>query len=123
LVDGAAGEVPPIELIRQTRSLPALQLLVELYAAQFLPGYGGVPRELLKVVFERTKVGEQGPFVVWGFRSKRLLAGLALYRPFLTGQHKSGSSRDAGVDDAFWPAVHALENLGLVEEVRHAARR
>jgi hypothetical protein len=49
LIDGAAGEVPPIELIRQTRSLPALRLLVELYAAQFLPNFGGVPRELLKV--------------------------------------------------------------------------
>jgi hypothetical protein len=53
LIDGAAGEVPPIELIRQTRSLPALRLLVELYAAQFLPNFGGVPRELLKVVFDR----------------------------------------------------------------------
>jgi hypothetical protein len=70
LIDGAAGEVPPIELIRQTRSLPALRLLVELYAAQFLPNFGGVPRELLKVVFDRARVGEQGPFVVWGFQSR-----------------------------------------------------
>ena len=36
LIDGAANEVPPIELIRQTRSLPALRLLIELYAVQFL---------------------------------------------------------------------------------------
>src|SRR5262249_4374947 len=50
LIDGAANEVPPVELIRQTGSLPALRLLVELYAVQFLPNYGGVPRELLKVV-------------------------------------------------------------------------
>src|SRR5262249_38461328 len=49
LIDGAVGEVPPIELIRQTRSLPTLRLLVGLYAAQFLPNFGGVPRELLKV--------------------------------------------------------------------------
>jgi hypothetical protein len=47
LVDGAANEVPPVELLRQTRSLPALRLLIELYAAQFLPNYGGVPRDLL----------------------------------------------------------------------------
>ena len=120
LIDGAAGEVPPIELIRQTRSLPALRLLVELYAAQFLPDHGGVSRELLKVVFERTKVGEQGPFVIWGFRSKHLLADPALFRPFLTGHRKTqddGNGRDAGLDDAFWPAVDTLNDLGLVEKV------
>jgi hypothetical protein len=86
LIDGAANEVPPVELIRQTRSLPALRLLVELYAAQFLPNFGGVPRELLKVMFDRARVGEQGPFVVWGFQSKHTLAGPDLFRPFLTGQ-------------------------------------
>jgi hypothetical protein len=120
LIDGAAGEAPPIELIRQTRSLPALRLLVELYAAQFLPDHGGVSRELLKVVFERTKVGEQGPFVIWGFRSKHLLADPALFRPFLTGHRKTqddGNGRDAGLDDAFWPAVDTLNDLGLVEKV------
>jgi hypothetical protein len=118
LVDGAAGEVPPIELIRQTRSLPALQLLIELYAAQFLPSYGGVPPNLLKMVFDRAKVGERGPFVVWGFRSKHLLANHTLYRPFLSGKTKDdGSGRDVGLDNEFWPAVHVLEDVGLVETV------
>ena len=85
LIDGAADEVPPVELIRQTRSLPALRLLVELYAVQFLPNYGGVPRDLLKVVFDRAKVGEQGPFVVWGFRSKHMLPALNCTARFSTG--------------------------------------
>jgi hypothetical protein len=119
LIDGAAGEVPPIELIRQTRSLPALRLLVELYAVQFLPNYGGVPRELLKVVFDRTKVGEQGPFVVWGFRRNQLIAGRKLYGPFLTGQitqKDDGTRCDAGMP-AFWAAVDTLTDLGLVERV------
>ena len=120
LIDGAANEVPPIELIRQTRNLPALRLLVELYAAQFLPHYGGVPRDLLKVVFNRTKVGEQGPFVVWGFRSDHITAGSELYAPFKTGEVTTlddGKRRDTGVDTSFWPALSALENLGLVEKV------
>jgi hypothetical protein len=119
LVDGAACEVPPIELIRQTRSLAALQLLIELYAAQFLPGYGGVPRELLKVVFERTKAGQQGPFIMWGFRSIHMTADRRLARPFLTGQLKEGDDgrQDAGWDDTFWPAVYVLIDLGLVEKV------
>jgi hypothetical protein len=120
LIDGAAGEVPPIELIRQTRNLSALRLLIELYAVQFLPNYGGVPRELLRHVFERAKVGEQGPFVVWGFRSKHLTAGAGLSRPFRTGKHitrDDDTQVDTGIDSEFWPAVHALENLGLVERV------
>jgi hypothetical protein len=120
LIDGAAGEVPPIELIRQTRSLPALRLLVELYAAQFLPNFGGVPRELLKVVFDRARVGEQGPFVVWGFQSKHILAGRDLFRPFLTGQftkRDEGTHRDDGMAASFWPAIDTLTDLGLVERV------
>ena len=120
LIDGAAGEVPPIELIRQTRSLPALRLLVELYAAQFLPNFGGVPRELLKVVFDRARVGEQGPFVVWGFQSKHTLADRDLFRPFLTGQftkRDDGTHRDDGMAASFWPAIHTLTDLGLVERV------
>ena len=120
LIDGAANEVPSIELIRQTRNLPALRLLVELYAAQFLPHYGGVPRDLLKVVFNRTKVGEQGPFVVWGFRSDHITAASELYAPFKTGEVTTlddGKRRDTGVDASFWPALSALENLGLVEKV------
>jgi hypothetical protein len=119
LIDGAAGEVPPIELIRQTRNLTALRLLVELYASQFLPNFGGVPRELLKVVFERAKIGEQGPFVVWGFQSKQMFAYPDLFRPFLTGRFTKlddGTQHDEGMD-AFWPAVNTLTDLGLVERV------
>jgi hypothetical protein len=120
LVDGASNEVPPLELIRQTRSLSALRLLIELYAVQFLPNYGGVPRELIKGVFERAKVGEQGPFVVWGFRSKHMTADRGLARPFMTGQFTTrddGTRHDAGWDASFWPAVHTLTDLRLVERV------
>ena len=120
LIDGAANEVPPVELIRQTRSLPTLRLLVELYAAQFLPNYGGVPRNLLKVEFDRVKIGEQGPFIVWGFRSTHKVAGRELYCPFLAGIYRKrddGTQVDAGMDASFWPAVHTLEILGLVEKV------
>jgi hypothetical protein len=120
LVDGAADEVPPVELIRQTRNLPALQLLIELYAVQFLPNYGGVPRDLLRMLFDRAKVGEQGPFVVWGFRSKHMIADRSLARPFFTGQFTTrddGRRSDAGWDASFWPAVHTLTDLGLMEQV------
>jgi hypothetical protein len=120
LIDGAANEVPPVELLRQTRNLHALRLLIELYAAQFLPHYGGVPRELLKGVYKRVQVGEQGPFVVWGFESTHLSAAPRLFRPFLTGQdakRADGTRLDAGINAAFWPAVYTLKNLGLFQWV------
>ena len=86
IVDGAAGEVPPLELIRQTRSLPALRLLVELYEVQFLPIFGGIPREMLRVEFERLHVGEEGPFVVWGFGEETYRSSRNLAQPFFTGK-------------------------------------
>jgi hypothetical protein len=120
LVDGAAGEVPPIELIRQTRSLPALRLLIEMYSVQFLPNFGGVPRAVLQGEFDRLQVGERGSFVIWGFQSKHILAGPDLFRPFLTGQftkRDEGTHRDDGMAASFWPAIDTLTDLGLVERV------
>jgi hypothetical protein len=120
VVDGAAGEVPPIELIRQTRNLPALRLLVELYEIQFLPIFGGIPREMLQRKFGRLHVGETGPFVVWGFSEEMLHGSYKLAQPFLTGKIKTrddGTRYDEGWDTTFWPAVHVLESLGLIEPV------
>jgi hypothetical protein len=120
LIDGVAGEVPPVELIRQTRNLPALRLLIELYAVQFLPSYGGVRRDLLRMEFDRAKVGERGPFVVWGFRPKHTTADRSLARLFFTGQpttRNDGTRLDTGWDVTFWPAIHTLVDLGLVERV------
>ena len=119
VVDGAAGEVPPVELVRQTRSLPALRLLIELYGVQFLPNFGGVPRDLLKTVFDRAKIGEQGSFVVWGFKVKHTEASHELGRPFLSGRRTAieGGTKDAAWQEVFWPAVSVIEELGLVERV------
>jgi hypothetical protein len=72
------------------------------------------------VVFERIKVGEQGPFIVWGFRVRHTLAGPGLFSQFLTGQsakREDGTICDAGMDGSFWPSVHTLADLGLVERV------
>jgi hypothetical protein len=120
LIDGADNEVPPVELLRQTRSAPALRLLVELYESQFLPHYGGVPLKLLRVEYGRLHVGERGPFVVWGFQKKCLTAGYNLARQFLTGKivtREDGTRHDSGWDEYFFPAVHTLETLGLIERV------
>jgi hypothetical protein len=127
LIDGAADEVPSVELIRQTRSLPALQLLIELYAVQFLPNYGGVPRDILQVQFERAAIGEQGPFVVWGFKpkhwkskAKHMTSSYQFACQFITGQftkRNNGTRLDVGRDAIFWSAVNALIDLGLIERI------
>jgi hypothetical protein len=120
LIDGVAGEVPPVELIRQTRNQSALRLLIELYAVQFLPSFGGVRRDLLRVEFDRAKVGERGPFVVWGFRPKHTTADRGLYSLFLTGHivtRDDGTRSDTGMELSFWPAIHTLVDLGLVDRV------
>jgi hypothetical protein len=119
LIDGAGAEVSPIELIRQTRNLSALRLLVELYEVQFLPDFGGISREMLRREFERLHVGERGPFVVWGFRRKPLTASYSLARPYFTGQitKQDGKSWDAGWGEVFFPAFHTLEDLGLIVPV------
>src|SRR5262245_28374728 len=120
LVDGAAGEVPPIELLRQTRNLSALLLLIELYAVQFLPNFGGVPRDMLQVKFDRAKIGERGPFVVWGFRPQQMMASYKLARLHLLGQstkRNDGTQLDAGWDASFWLAVELLNSLGVTERV------
>jgi hypothetical protein len=75
---------------------------------------------LLKVLFDREKIGEQGPFVVWGFRSAALNASPELFGTFLTGQYKKledGRNADIGLANSFWPAVQTLSDLGLVEMV------
>ena len=81
---------------------------------------GGVPRNLLRVEFDRAKVEERGPFVVWGFRPDHTTADRGLARPFFTGQFTTrddGTRLDAGWDASFWPAVNTLTELGLVEQV------
>jgi hypothetical protein len=75
---------------------------------------------MLRCEFDRVKVGQQGAFVVWGFLSKHMTAAYGLARQFHTGQftkRDDGTRCDAGWDAAFWPAVHALRNVGIVEPV------
>lgn len=43
LMTGAAGETPPVELVRQTQDPMTLRLLVDLYHAQNLREDGGLP--------------------------------------------------------------------------------
>jgi hypothetical protein len=119
VVDGAADEIPPLELIRQCRNGPALVLFVGCYGA-YAADAGGIPLGHIRTVFDRVKVGEQGEYVVWGFSVKHITADSdPLVRPFLTGKMKKkedGGRRDEGWD-VFWPAWHTLTDIGLMQRV------
>ena len=126
IVTGASNETPPIELIRQSGNLAALRLFVDLYAAQSLAADCGVDWRQLRRTSERTKVGEYGAYVIFGFE----IGGLETFTtapfvaPHLTGKREkvetNGTTiwRDAGMS-SFWAALKVLTSTGLVEIVEH----
>jgi hypothetical protein len=123
LVTGAAGERPPVKLVRQTQDVLTLRLLVDLYHAQDLREDGGIPRRIIWREFERVQLGEQAQFTVWGFRladfkTSMRWEGFAVphRRDKLTREEKAAGKNDA-VD--FFRRVHQLSDLGLIEWVLH----
>jgi len=70
LVTGAAGEVPPLELLRETQDVMCLRLLVDLYYLQDLRDNGGVSWRAVSLRYDRHRVGQRGQYVVWGFSER-----------------------------------------------------
>jgi hypothetical protein len=117
LIDGAVTEKPPVELIRETRKLETLCLLVQCYATQFLPEFGGIPRSMLGQSFKRQKIGEQGEFVVWGFSPKSKSVDYSFARLFYEQQEYDDGTFDGEEHDVFWAAEAVLTDLGLLQWV------
>ena len=119
LVDGAAQEAPPIELARQTGNVLVLRLLVNLYGSQTLDEDGGIRFRRIRQQWARHKVGEQGPFVVWGFVPEQTSA----FRdaPFVV-PHFAAANDDVKRTAAwaeFWKCWNHLLDMRLVEFVAH----
>jgi hypothetical protein len=119
LVEGAAQEVRPIELLRQTGDVLALRLLVDLYRAQNLHEDGGINFRLVRREYKRHKVAEQGPFVIWCFTP-----GPTATWPQVSfvAPHLASVSDEDAMDASwreFWDRWELLCNLGLIEMVPH----
>ena len=112
LVTGAKDETPPIECVRQTRDLGALRLLVELYGAQNLAEYGGVPHTLLCGSYTRHEVGTQGPYIVWGFSREGVSLG---HHPFIERQLAANAGSEDEANYLLNQQFNALYGLGLFE--------
>jgi len=120
-VTGAAGEIPPLELLRQSQGVMALRLAVDLYHEQNLREDGGVSRRITWQGYDRFEVGRQAEFTVWGFRSQAQWVSWNTTtephrRETLTEEEKK-AGKNAGVD--FFARMGLLINTGLVEWVPH----
>ena len=88
LIDGAATEIAPVELCRQTQNAAALRLLVDLYHAQALASDGGIHWRSIRLGFSRHRIGERGAYVVYGFRAgtEQAWSGKPFIQPHMTGE-------------------------------------
>jgi hypothetical protein len=118
----AITQPPPIELVRQTQSLPALKLFVELYAAHRLEDAGGVHWRSIRESYTRHKIGQSGQWVVWCFveNTKQMWPHRPPAVALMTGEAETvdGQKGDKGAP-IFWNALEKLESLGLLEFVPH----
>jgi hypothetical protein len=115
LIDGADGEVPPVERVRQARNITALQLFIDLYHAHNLADDGGVdwrPPNGIRERFKRLKIGETHEYNIWGFYGETVETWSTnpIFARHSTG--KDGAER-------FWDAWRLLKLLGLVDTVAH----
>lgn len=118
IVTGAASETPPVALLRQSGDAMTVRLFADLYHAQNLAENGGVHWRAIRKEYKRIRVGQQGPFVVWGFAPDTLSAWpKPLAAPHLSGAHSEEERRKAW--DKFWDRWGALTGTGLVEIVGH----
>ena len=121
LVTSAAAETAPIELVRQGQDVMTLRLLVDLYHAQNLRDDGGISRKITWEKYERVKVGQRGPYDVWGFDAANTYVSwvgpaVCHRRDELTDtERKAGKNR--AVD--FFRRMEQLADLGLIQWVPH----
>jgi biotin operon repressor len=121
LVTGAVGEIPPLELVRQTQDPLTLRLLVDMYHSQNLREDGGISRQIVWKEFERFRVGERAQFTVWGFRYN---SAYMRWRGFTkahwcspTAEQKANGTENNA--DSYFRREGQLADLGLIEWVPH----
>jgi hypothetical protein len=122
LVTGALGEIPPLELVRQTQDPMTLRLLIDMYYAQHLREDGGVSRRFIWKSYDRVKVGEHAHFTVWGFYGgsewvnweNRLTSP---HRREMLTKEEVAAGKNPAVD--FFHRTAQLSDIGLIEWVPH----
>jgi hypothetical protein len=106
LVTGAAGEIAPVELMRQSQDVMTLRMFIDMYHAQDLAEHGGIPRRFVWESYNRKKVAQWAEYDVWGFDQKNWTVN---WNGFTLAHH---AGREA---DTFFARLRTLVSLGLVE--------
>lgn len=119
LIDGVGAETPPILKLRQTQDGLLLRLFVELYGKQNLREYDGIDPTLLRQVWERKRIGQHGPYLVWRFHTPHLraLPSDDLVLPHHLGLSDAERQKGAHPGAAFFARLSRLKALGLIEWV------
>jgi hypothetical protein len=89
LVDGAGGEpVSPLKLASQPQDPLLLRLLVDLYHSQDLAEHGGIHWRTIRYKYERHRLCQVGPFVIWEFSvgGDTCWPDQAIFPPHFSGQ-------------------------------------
>jgi hypothetical protein len=120
LVTGAANEIPPVELLRQTQDVMVLRLLVDFYGTQNLREDGGIGKQFTRQNYERVRVGQQGQYIVWGFRHSKEWVywnGPLLAHQRQVTEEDEAAGINAGTD--YFRRLKQLTGLGLIDWVPH----
>ncbi len=118
-VIGAGGETPPLERLRRTRDVKALQLAIDLYYEQQLAEHGGIPRSVVSKKFERHKAGDYGAFTIWHYEKTGHESAWGNSRPIKN--QIGGEIRGETVEQRnerwlpLWHRLKLLENCGVLE--------
>jgi len=100
-----------------------LRLLIDLYHAQDLAEHGGLHWRHIRRQYERKRLAQHGPFVVWQFWTAESSHACwprgsdCPLSPHICGERES--EERALSSEAFWNRWNLLVGLGLVEEVPH----
>jgi hypothetical protein len=87
-------------------------LFVNLYSAHNLRDDGGISPRLIRDNFERQMIGQQGAYIVWGFKTS---AGTLSK----TGPFAGFEPAKPGEKSPAWTSVDLLESMGLLSFVPH----
>lgn len=111
----SAGEVPPLRRLRETGTVDALRLVIDLYATHHLADDGGVSPRVVWQPWERHVIATTEHHNILGFTQPKQEDG-----QFIGGKFNVESRAWNGfeaIGSKAWDSMHAVERLGLVEVV------
>jgi hypothetical protein len=117
IIDGAAGEKPPIYKLRASGDLWALRLFIDLYHEHNLRDEGGISRTLIWEEYKTVNLGERGPYKILGFETVTKEHNWT--GPLLMHQHRPKPRPDIERWTPGWASLEVLEQTGLLTFVPH----